>query len=245
MRFTSDAGTRAAPCLQFRRRCRCSTYSLTLRIVPCGVGVPALEPGARGSLGGPRQCLRVDILPDVRQFAISNGDGEDPMVLEGPVRGFDSPRSEADDHNPVALRYELGGLWERSFHRFVSLLKQILQSRVPAVRAGQRPVLARNDPLNIFGRQRQQTLLIAAAECRKKILHNLDILLCAHRNLSIALTSDRVRSFYSKLTLSCFSLLERNSRKSIFCSGPVSARQLSHHRYFFRFLSRLDLHTPY
>src|ERR1035438_5271349 len=56
------------------------------------------------------------------------------------------------------------------------------------------PVLARNDPLNIFGRQRQQTLLIAAAECRKKILHNLDILFDAHRNLSISLTSDRVRS---------------------------------------------------
>jgi integrase/recombinase XerD len=31
-----------------------------------------------------------------------------------------------------------------------------------------------------FGRQRQQTLLIAAAECRKKILHNLDILFDAH-----------------------------------------------------------------
>src|ERR1039457_5437329 len=62
------------------------------------------------------------------------------------------------------------------------------------MRAGQRPVFARNDPLNIFGRQRQQTLLIAAAECRKKILHNLDILFCAHRNLSISLTSNRVRS---------------------------------------------------
>src|ERR1700731_4219360 len=60
---------------------------------------------------------------------------------------------------------------------------------MPAVRAGQRPVLARNDPLNIFGRQRQQTLLIAAAECRKKILHNLDILFDAHRNLSFSLTS--------------------------------------------------------
>ncbi len=33
------------------------------------------------------------------------------------------PLSEADDQNPVSLRYELGGLWERSFHRFVSLLK--------------------------------------------------------------------------------------------------------------------------
>jgi hypothetical protein len=32
-------------------------------------------------------------------------------------------------------------------------------------------------------------LLIAAAECRKKILHNLDILFDAHRNLSFSLTS--------------------------------------------------------
>jgi hypothetical protein len=50
---------------------------------------------------------------------------------------------------------------------FRSLLKQIRQSRVPAVRADQRPVLARNDPLNIFGRQRLQTLPIAAAHCCK------------------------------------------------------------------------------
>jgi hypothetical protein len=97
--------------------------SLTLRIVSCGIGVDGSRPGARGHLGGTRQCLRVDILPDVRQFAISNGNGEDKMVLERPIRGFDSPRSEADDQNPVSLRYELGGLWEGSFHRFVSLLK--------------------------------------------------------------------------------------------------------------------------
>src|SRR5580704_11570490 len=140
-------------------------------------------------LGGPRQCLRIDILPDVRQFAISNGNGEDPMVLERSIRGFNSPRSEADDQNPVSLRYELGGLWVRSFHRLVSLLKQIRQSRVPAVGAGQRPVLARNDPLNIFSRQRQQTLLIPATDCCKKILHDLDILFDAHRNLSFSLTS--------------------------------------------------------
>src|SRR5580704_4483103 len=140
-------------------------------------------------LGGPRQCLRIDILPDVRQFAISNGNGEDPMVLERSIRGFNSPRSEADDQNPVSLRYELGGFWVRSFHRLVSLLKQIRQSRVPAVRAGQRPVLARNDPLNVFGRQCQQALLIAAAKCRKKILYNLDILFDAHRILSFSLTS--------------------------------------------------------
>ena len=80
-------------------------------MVPCGVDIPALEPGAPGNLGGPRQCLRVDIFPDVRQFAVSNSDVEDPMVLERPVRGLDSPCSEADDQNPVSLRYELGGLW--------------------------------------------------------------------------------------------------------------------------------------
>src|SRR5579872_2065091 len=80
-------------------------------------------PGARGLLGGPRQCLRVDIFPDVRQFAISNGNGEDPMVLERFVRGFDFPRSDADDQNSVSLCHEFWGLWERSFHRFFSLLK--------------------------------------------------------------------------------------------------------------------------
>src|SRR6202051_5145165 len=57
------------------------------------------------------------------------------------------------------------------------------------MRAGQGPALARNDTLNIFGDQRQHTLLIAAADCCKEILHNLDILFDAHRNLSISLTS--------------------------------------------------------
>jgi hypothetical protein len=89
----------------------------------CVTGLDGSEAVARGNLGGPRQCLRVDILPDVRQFAISNSDVEDPMVLERPVRGLDSPCSEADDQNPVSLRYELGGIRVGSFHRFVSLLK--------------------------------------------------------------------------------------------------------------------------
>src|SRR6202790_5818219 len=39
--------------------------SLTLRIDSCGIGVDGSGPGARIHLGGPRQCLRVDILPDV------------------------------------------------------------------------------------------------------------------------------------------------------------------------------------
>jgi len=32
------------------------------------------------------------------------------MVLECPIRGFNSARCEADDQNPVALRYEFEGL---------------------------------------------------------------------------------------------------------------------------------------
>ena len=78
-------------------------------LVSCGICVDGSRPGVRGRLGGPRQCLRVDILADFRQFAISNGNVEDPIVLERLIRGFDSPRSEADDQNSVALRYEFGG----------------------------------------------------------------------------------------------------------------------------------------
>jgi hypothetical protein len=53
--------------------------------------------------------LGVDILPDIRKSAISNGNGEDPIVLKRPIRGYDSPRGDADDQNPVSLRYEFGG----------------------------------------------------------------------------------------------------------------------------------------
>src|SRR5579859_4213001 len=71
---------------------------------------------------------------------------------------------------------------------------------MPAVRAGQWPVLARNDPLKIFGNQRQQSLLITAVECRKEVLHSLDVLFDAHRNLSFPLhqsVSDIVERFVS------------------------------------------------
>src|SRR6202790_5205726 len=156
---------------------------------PDGRRWPALRQPGRVPLRGPRQCLRVDILPDVRQFAISHGNVEYPIVLERLIRGFDFPRRDADNQNPVSLRHEFGGLWICHFHLFGRLMKYIRQSRVPAVRAGQRPVLARNDPLNIFDNQRQQTLLVAAAQCCKKILHNLDVLFDAHRNLSFSLTS--------------------------------------------------------
>ena len=42
---------------------------------------------------GPRQCLRVDVLSDVRQLAVPDGNGEDETVLESLVRGFDFPLS--------------------------------------------------------------------------------------------------------------------------------------------------------
>ena len=56
------------------------------------VSVPMVQgPGAPVHLGGPRQRLRVDILLDVRHFAVSNGNVEDPLVLERPVRGLFFP----------------------------------------------------------------------------------------------------------------------------------------------------------
>jgi hypothetical protein len=134
---------------------------------------------------GPRECLRVNIFPDVRHFAISNGNVEHPIVLERLIRGFDFPRSDADDQNPVSLHHEFGGLWVCRFHLFGRLLKHSRQFRMPAVPTGQRPALARNHPLNVFGSQRQQTLFIATGHCCKKILHNLNILFCAHKNFSI------------------------------------------------------------
>src|SRR6202167_5057586 len=152
---------------------------------PDGRSWPALRQPGRVPLRGPRESLRVNVLPDLRHFAISNGNVEDPIVLERLIRGFDFPRSDADDQNPVSLRHEFGGLWVCRFYLFGRLLKHSRQFRVPTVRAGQRPVLARNDPLNIFGNQRQQILLIVAAHCCKEILHNLDILLSAHKNFSI------------------------------------------------------------
>jgi hypothetical protein len=73
--------------------------------------MPKAGSGSRGRvrLAGPRQGLRIDIFPDVRELAISNGNGEDPIVLERLIRRFDFARSDADDQNPVSLRDEFGG----------------------------------------------------------------------------------------------------------------------------------------
>ena len=103
------------------------------------------------------------------------------------------PLGEADDQDPVSLRYELPGFRGR-FYRLGCRLKQIRQPGVSVVRSGQRPVLARNDPLDVFGDQRQQSLPVAAADRGEEVLHGLDVLLNAHRNFSISLGSDRARS---------------------------------------------------
>src|ERR1700757_3810465 len=51
-----------------------------------------------------------------------------------------------------------------------------------AVRSGQRPVLAWNDPFDVFGDQRQQSLPVTAADRGEEVLHGLDVLLNAHGN---------------------------------------------------------------
>src|ERR1700729_3041796 len=120
---------------------------------PHGRSCPALRQPGRVPLRGPRESLRVNVLPDLRHFAISNGNVEDPIVLERLIRGFDFARSDADDQNPISLRHEFGRLRVRRFPLFGRLLEHSRQFRLPAVSAGQRPVLARNDPLNIFSDQ--------------------------------------------------------------------------------------------
>src|SRR3546814_7758337 len=73
-----------------------------------GCGWPA--PGRSGRhLRGSRQCLRVDVLPDARQPAITDSDGEDPVVLERLARGLDLAAGEADDQHAVCLRHEFAG----------------------------------------------------------------------------------------------------------------------------------------
>src|SRR3984885_11085589 len=100
---------------------------------PDGRKWPAPRPRGRVHLRGPRQGLRVDILPDLRPLAISNGYVEDPIVLERLIRGFDFPRSDAEDQNPVFLRHEFGGLRVCRFHLFGRLFEHSRHFRAPAV----------------------------------------------------------------------------------------------------------------
>lgn len=66
----------------------------------------------------PRQCMRIDVLPDFRHLAASYGDGEDPVVRECLVRSFDLPRRNADHENPISVRYVFRRIRKRRFHRF-------------------------------------------------------------------------------------------------------------------------------
>src|SRR4249920_381912 len=84
-----------------RRPTALSPYSWALRGSLCGSDVDGRGRGARVHLGGPRHGLRVDVLPNVRHLAASNGDGEDPIVLERPIRRCDFPRRGADHQNPI------------------------------------------------------------------------------------------------------------------------------------------------
>src|ERR1700726_301173 len=77
---------------------------------PDGRRSPALRQPGRVPLRGPREGLRVNVLPDLRHFAISNGNVEDPIVLERLMGGFDFPRSNADDQNPVSCATNSGGV---------------------------------------------------------------------------------------------------------------------------------------
>src|ERR1700675_1066313 len=85
---------------------------------PDGRRWAALRKPGRVPLRGPREGLRVNVLPDLRHYAISNGNVEDPIVLERLIRGFDLPRGDADDQNPVSLRHEFGGRWVCRFYLF-------------------------------------------------------------------------------------------------------------------------------
>jgi hypothetical protein len=95
-----------------------------------------------------RACSSIS--PEVRVRGVENDRAAlaHQIVLERPISSYDSPPCEADDQNPVSLRYEFGGSGYEVSSVFGSLLKQIGQSRLPAVRAGQRPTLARNDPFD-------------------------------------------------------------------------------------------------
>jgi hypothetical protein len=63
-------------------------------------------------LGCSRECLRVNVLPDVRHLAISNGHGKDEIIFERPIRGLHFSPSEASHQHSVSLRDEFWRLGE-------------------------------------------------------------------------------------------------------------------------------------
>ena len=77
---------------------------------PRGAAASRLSSGRRGRVlfRGSRKSLRVDVLPNSRQLAVTDGDGPCPVVFERPLRGFDRAFRESDDHDAVSLGHELG-----------------------------------------------------------------------------------------------------------------------------------------
>src|ERR1700693_3079636 len=64
------------------RRARGGARPISRLPRPDGRRWPALRQPGRAHLRGPRQCLRVDILPDVLHFAVSHGNVEEQIVSE-------------------------------------------------------------------------------------------------------------------------------------------------------------------
>ncbi len=96
------------------------------------------------------------------------------------------------------------GGFENGFHRLRGCPKQELKSTAPMVRARQEPVLAWNNPFDILGRQGQESSLVAAAHRCEEVLHGLDILFDAPRNLFIVLdysVSDLPDTLYGDLSM--------------------------------------------
>jgi hypothetical protein len=80
--------------------------------------------------------------------------------------GLDFFGRDADDQNTICLCHEFRRLRVSHLHRIGRLLKHIRDPRMSAVRAGQRPAFARDDPLDVVGDQRQQSLLVASSSTR-------------------------------------------------------------------------------
>jgi len=79
-----------------------------------------------------RQGLGVDVLPDFCQFAISNGDVEDPIVLERPGGGLDLHSSDSNGQNPASLRAIIPlGRNHTITNQLLLLLEHILKDQVP------------------------------------------------------------------------------------------------------------------
>ncbi len=107
------------------------------------------------------------------------------MQNDGRPRGPEGSSALVDELQEAVqpkLRYKLRRLWVCHLYFFGRSLQHTFQPGVAAVRTGQGPVLAWNNPLDIFGDQGQHPFLIAAGYCCNEMLYNLHIVPDAHRN---------------------------------------------------------------